>query len=326
MNKNKGVGIAILVAVIAYITNMLFVSQEISIGSSTLALILGSIIAYYVPNIEEGGKWMINIIMPVAIILLGFGLNLTAFFVPEIGLIGLTAAFITALTSFIVCYVIGKYLKLDLETCVALGTGGAICGNSAVVAVSPGLRLREERVAVILAIINLLGLITFLILPLLSSLLGLSEEQGGIWAGSVIHAVPQAVAAGETIGSEAMVIATAVKLSRVSLLLFIVPLCVLLGNRINKEKWWQDNDNVAIPYFVPGFVIAAILSTWVLPDSLAEILALIGKYLLLPLLASVGFFITKESMKDAGGAILLVGIIATILMLISSYTTIIILS
>ena len=77
MNKNKGVGIAILVAVIAYITNMLFVSQEISIGSSTLALILGSIIAYYVPNIEEGGKWMINIIMPVAIILLGFGLNLT---------------------------------------------------------------------------------------------------------------------------------------------------------------------------------------------------------------------------------------------------------
>ena len=326
MNKNKGVGIAILVAVIAYITNMLFVSQEISIGSSTLALILGSIIAYYVPNIEEGGKWMINIIMPIAIILLGFGLNLTAFFVPEIGLIGLTAAFITALTSFIVCYVIGKYLKLDLETCVALGTGGAICGNSAVVAVSPGLRLKEERVAVILAIINLLGLITFLILPLLSSILGLSEEQGGIWAGSVIHAVPQAVAAGETIGSEAMVIATAVKLSRVSLLLFIVPLCVLLGNRINKEKWWQDNDNVAIPYFVPGFVIAAILSTWVLPDSLAEILALIGKYLLLPLLASVGFFITKESMKDAGGAILLVGIIATILMLISSYTTIIILS
>ena len=52
----------------------------------------------------------------------------------------------------------------------------------------------------------------------------------------------------------------------------------------------------------------------------------IGKYLLLPILASVGFFITKESMKDAGGAILLVGIIATVSMLISSYATIIILS
>jgi len=120
------------------------------------------------------------------------------------------------------------------------------------------LRLKEERVAVVLAVINLLGLITFLIVPLLSSILGLSEEQAGIWAGSVIHAVPQAVAAGETIGGEAMVIATAVKLSRVSLLVFIVPICALIGNNINKEKGEHIKIG-SIPYFVPGFVIAAIL-------------------------------------------------------------------
>jgi uncharacterized integral membrane protein (TIGR00698 family) len=325
MSKNIGISIAIIIAIIAYFTNMVLSSQEISIGSSTLALILGSIIAYYIPNTENGGRWMISMIMPIAIILLGFGLNLSTFFVPEIGLVGFAAAFITAITSFMICYVVGRYLKLDLETCVALGTGGAICGNSAVVAVSPGLKLKEERVAVILAIINLLGLITFLLLPLLTTILGLSEEQGGIWAGSVIHAVPQAIAAGEAIGPEAMVIATAVKLSRVSLLVIIVPLCALLGNRINKEDGGGTSVGT-IPYFVPGFVIAAILSTWVLPTNLTDILAVMGKYLLLPLLASVGFFITKESMKDAGGAILLVGIIATVSMLVSSYTTIIILS
>ena len=254
-----------------------------------------------------------------------FRAKLNYFFVPEIGLVGIAAAFTTAITSFIICYFVGKYLELDVETCVALGTGGAICGNSAVVAVSPGLKLKEERVAVILAIINLLGLITFLLLPLLSSVLGLSEQQGGIWAGSVIHAVPQAIAAGETMGQEAMVIATAVKLSRVSLLVIIVPLCALLGNSINKEN--GENTKIGtIPYFVPGFVIAAMLSTWIIPDNVTEILAIIGKYLLLPILASVGFFITKESMKDAGGAILLVGIIATVSMLISSYATIMILS
>ena len=268
---------------------------------------------------------MINMVLPISIILLGFGLNLTAFFVPEIGLIGVAAAFTTAITSFIMCYFVGKYLDLDIATCVAIGTGGAVCGNSAVVAVSPGLRLKEERVAVILAIINLLGLITFLLVPLLSSILGLSEQNGGIWAGSVIHAVPQAIAAGETIGQEAMVIATAVKLSRVSLLIIIVPLCTILGNRINKEN--EEKTTIgSIPYFIPGFVIAAILSTWILPDNISNILAIIGKYLLLPLLASVGFFITRESMKEAGGVILIVGIISTIAMLISSYATIIILS
>ena len=325
MSKNIGISIAIIITVIAYLANMFLSSQDFNVGSSTLALILGAIIAYYIPNTEDGGRWMISMVLPISIVLLGFGLNLTTFFVPEIGLVGIAAAFATAITSFIICYFVGKYLELDVETCVALGTGGAICGNSAVVAVSPGLKLKEERVAVILAIINLLGLITFLLLPLLSSVLGLSEQQGGIWAGSVIHAVPQAIAAGETMGQEAMVIATAVKLSRVSLLVIIVPLCALLGNSINKEN--GENTKIGtIPYFVPGFVIAAILSTWVIPDNITEILAIIGKYLLLPILASVGFFITKESMKDAGGAILLVGIIATVSMLISSYATIIILS
>ena len=325
MSKNIGISVAIIITVIAYLANMFLSSQDFNVGSSTLALILGAIIAYYIPNTEDGGRWIISMVLPISIVLLGFGLNLTTFFVPEIGLVGIAAAFATAITSFIICYFVGKYLELDIETCVALGTGGAICGNSAVVAVSPGLKLKEERVAVILAIINLLGLITFLLLPLLSSVLGLSEQQGGIWAGSVIHAVPQAIAAGETMGQEAMVIATAVKLSRVSLLVIIVPLCALLGNSINKEN--GENTKIGtIPYFVPGFVIAAMLSTWVIPDNITEILAKIGKYLLLPILASVGFFITKESMKDAGGAILLVGIIATVSMLISSYATIIILS
>ena len=325
MSKNIGISVAIIITVIAYLVNMFLSSQDFNVGSSTLALILGAIIAYYIPNTEDGGRWMISMVLPISIVLLGFGLNLTTFFVPEIGLVGIAAAFATAITSFIICYFVGKYLELDVETCVALGTGGAICGNSAVVAVSPGLKLKEERVAVILAIINLLGLITYLLLPLLSSVLGLSEQQGGIWAGSVIHAVPQAIAAGETMGQEATVIATAVKLSRVSLLVIIVPLCALLGNSINKEN--GENTKIGtIPYFVPGFVIAAMLSTWVIPDNITEILAIIGKYLLLPILASVGFFITKESMKDAGGAILLVGIIATVSMLISSYATIIILS
>ena len=325
MSKNIGISVAIIITVIAYLGNMFLSSQDFNVGSSTLALILGAIIAYYIPNTEDGGRWIISMVLPISIVLLGFGLNLTTFFVPEIGLVGIAAAFATAITSFIICYFVGKYLELDVETCVALGTGGAICGNSAVVAVSPGLKLKEERVAVILAIINLLGLITFLLLPLLSSFLGLSEQQGGIWAGSVIHAVPQAIAAGETMGQEAMVIATAVKLSRVSLLVIIVPLCALLGNSINKEN--GENTKIGtIPYFVPGFVIAAMLSTWVIPDNITEILAIIGKYLLLPILASVGFFITKESMKDAGGAILLVGIIATVSMLISSYATIMILS
>jgi len=325
MNKNIGIISSIIIGSLAYIINNQLVNLGVGVGASTLALIFGALFANLTTNVEEGGKWMIKLVMPMAIILLGFGLNIRSFFEPEIGHLGLFVMLITASTSFITCYIIGKYMKLDLETSLALGTGGAICGNSAVMAVSPGLKLKEEKVGVILAIINLLGLITFFTIPVLSKVLNLTEEQGGIWAGSVIHAVPQAIAAGETIGPEAMVIATTIKLSRVSLLVIIVPLCAIIAN--NKIKVEGQRFEIGkIPYFIPGFVLAAVLSTWLIPVDLADNLASLGKLLLLPLLASVGFFINKESMRGAGGPILLVGILATICMLISSYLTIIIFS
>jgi uncharacterized integral membrane protein (TIGR00698 family) len=325
MSRKIGIICSIIISIIAYLMNNVFIDLEINIGASTLALIFGAISANLVPNIEKGGKWMIKIIMPLAIILLGFALNLTSFLKSDIGYLGLIVVMITAITSFMTCYFIGRYMKLDLGTSLALGTGGAICGNSAVIAVSPGLKLKEEKVGVILAIINILGLITFFSIPILSKILNLTEEQGGIWAGSVIHAVPQAIAAGETIGPEAMVIATTVKLSRVSLLIIIVPLCAIIAN--NKEKMEGEKFKIGrIPFFVPGFVLTAILSTWLMPTEISNHLSSLGKILLLPLLASVGFFINKESMKDAGGPILVVGLVATVCMLISSYLTIMIFS
>ena len=325
MSREIGIICSVIISIIAYSMNNVFIDLDIKIGASTLALILGALSANLVPNIEKGGKWMIKIMMPLAIILLGFALNLTSFFGSDIGYLGLIVVIITATTSFMACYFIGKYMKLDLETSLALGTGGAICGNSAVIAVSPGLKLKEEKVGVILAIINLLGLITFFIIPVLSKLLNLTEEQAGIWAGSVIHAVPQAIAAGESIGPEAIVIATTAKLSRVSLLVIIVPLCAIIAN--NKTKLEGEKFKIGtIPYFVPGFIITAILSTWFMPTEISNQLASIGKILLLPLLTSVGFFINKESMKDAGGPVLIVGLIATVCMLISSYLAIVIFS
>ena len=325
MDRKFGIFCAIIISLLAYLTNIFFNDLDINIGASTLALVMGAILANFTSNTEKGGKWMIKVIMPIAIILLGFGLELTSLLKSEIGPLGLFVVIITAVTSFMACYFVGKYLKLDLETSLALGTGGAICGNSAVIAVSPGLKLKEEKVGVILAIVNLLGLITFFTIPVLSKLLNLTEEQAGIWAGSVIHAVPQAIAAGESIGPEAIVIATTVKLSRVSLLVIIVPLCAIIANN-NTNVEGEKFKIGTIPYFVPGFIITAILSTWLMPTEVSNHLASVGKILLLPLLASVGFFINKESMKDAGGPVLIVGLIATICMSISSYLVIVICS
>ena len=78
MDRKFGIFCAIIISLLAYLTNIFFNDLDINIGASTLALIMGAILANFTSNAEKGGKWMIKIIMPIAIILLGFGLELTS--------------------------------------------------------------------------------------------------------------------------------------------------------------------------------------------------------------------------------------------------------
>ena len=319
MDASRGITAAIAIGVVAFAIDYLLGEKALfSPGASTLALILGALAAIWVSDVEPGGKWMTTQVMPIAIVLLGFGLNLDLFLDPDVGVIGLSVAVGAATSCFLSSYLIGKFMGLDLGTSMAVGAGGAICGNSAVIAVAPSLRLSEEKYGVILAMVNVMGLFTFLFIPILTTVLGFNQIEGGIWSGAVVHAVPQAVAAGESIGDEALIIATAVKLARVSLLILLVPYCAWLGRRISVEETASDT-GFPVPYFVPGFVIAACLTTWVLPESIAVNLTELGKLMLLPLLAAVGFFINKKSMQNAGGPIFLVGLLSTLLMVGVSY-------
>ena len=319
MAEKRGIAIAMAIGGLAFFVDDFLQGQGwFSLGASTIALILGAIVATGFADVEPGGIWMTKHVMPVAIILVGFCLILAMITHPDVGPIALSVALGAALSCLLSSYLIGKFMGLDLGTSLAVGAGGAICGNSAVIAVAPSLKLSEEKYGVILAMVNVMGLCTFILIPLLSAILGFSEIEGGIWSGAVVHAVPQAVAAGESIGEEALVIATAVKLSRVSLLIVLVPVFAWIGRRIDTEEV-EANSGFPVPYFVPGFVVAACLRTWVLPESITDDLEEMGKYMLLPLLAAVGFFINKKSMQNAGGPVFLVGLLSTVLMVGVSY-------
>ncbi len=318
-DKKIGIIFALVLGIIAYVVNTILINADFfTPGAATIAFLLGICASIRRDDLIHGGKWYVNSLMPIIIIFLGFGLNLKLIIKPEIGILGILTVISTVILSFSVCYFLGRLFKLELGTIVALGAGGAICGNSAVVAVAPSLKMKEENVAMVLAVINILCLVTFLLIPIIALNIGMNEIDAGIWAGSVIHAVPQTIAAGDAIGPEAMVISTAVKLSRVSLLVFIVPFCAYIGNKINPSESIEKN-KTGIPYFIPGFLFAAALSTWFLPQNLIEILIAFGKYLLLPMMASVGFFISIDNFKESAAPVFITGAIATISMVVVSF-------
>ena len=102
--------------------------------------------------------------------------------------------------------------------------GMAICGNSAILALSPIIGARHRETAYAVSTITIFGLIGVLVLPVLGRLLGLSDAAFGTWAGLAVNDTAQVVATGYAYSAPAGDVATVVKLTRN---LAILP--VLLG-------------------------------------------------------------------------------------------------
>jgi uncharacterized integral membrane protein (TIGR00698 family) len=292
-------------------------SDLFSPGTSAIAMFAGMGVALATGWDFPGGRVVIRRLLPVFIVLLGFELNLSVLGGAEIGVVGVAAIAATVFTSFIVAAVVARFLGASAPSGAALGAGGAICGNSAVLAVAPSLRLKHEDIAVILAAINLLGLAMFFVVVAVSDALQLDPIAAGIWAGSAIHAVPQAIAAGEAIGPEGLAVATAVKLSRVSLLVIVVPLFGVLGRRLSPDQAsdigptsWETA--LKLPLFVPGFILAVVVGNLLLPDQAADGIGYGGRLILLPVLAAVGLAVTRTTLKQTGGRVFLVGVLSTV--------------
>jgi uncharacterized integral membrane protein (TIGR00698 family) len=281
-------------------------------GSSSIALFAGMAIALITGWDFLSVRSVIRVILPTAIILLGLGLDLSGMQASEIGLTGVAAILATAVMSFGIAFLSAKWLRVPLPIAMTIGAGGAICGNAAVLAVAPLVRLKHEEVAVVLAAINLLGLSLFVVVVGVTNVLGMDPAAAGIWAGAAIHAVPQAIAAGEAIGPDGQAIATAVKVSRVSLLVAVVPLFSVLGRRIRSgqpdaNRAAGRRSGLGVPWFVPGFVIAAIVGNLLLPGQASDVLSEGGRVVLLPVLAAVGLGVSRSTLRQTGGRVFIVG-------------------
>ena len=319
---NRGVALCIILGAIAYLLDDWLRSSDLfSLGSGTLAFIFGGICAQLFTGVRPGGDWVVKKILPITIVCLGFGLDLTLLFGDEAGRIGLMIGVTSAFFCLISSVFIGRALGMATESSLAIGCGGAICGNSAVVAVSSPLRIRQEALAIILATINILGVVTFISIPIFATIIGLEEASAGIWAGSTIHAVPQAISAGEAIGGEGVIMATTIKLSRVALLVLIIPLCAIVGGSSEKGNR-LENPLSKIPYFLPGFILAAGLSTWLMPEDYSDTLAVTAKISLAPIMASIGFFLTIEGVGNEGAKIFAIGAISSAAMVVFSLISI----
>lgn len=209
-----------------------------------------------------------------------------------------------------------RLLGLSRELAVLTSVGSAVCGAAAILATEPVTRARQQDVAVAVATVVLFGTLAMFSYPLIYSAAGLPPSAFGVYIGSTVHEVAQAVAAGQSIDEVAMRSAVVAKLLRVMLL---APVVLMLGALLFRDRGATEDGaggGIAVPWFVFGFVAAAgINSAIALPDFLLTGIRLASQLLLALGMAALGIKTHWSSIRRAGAKPLLLSALLFALLL-----------
>ena len=238
-------------------------NRVVPLSALTVGILVGVLLRLCVvlpARVEPGIRWTLHYLLRAGIVLLGFRVVVQDLL--SVGVGGLLLVTTAVVSTIVLAVALGRLLKLPDTLSVLVGCGTGICGASAVVAVDGVIRAREQDVACAIAMVTVFGTIAMFAYPAIAPHIGLSEAAYSAWAGSSIHEVAQAVAAGFAFDEAAGVQVSLYKLSRVALL---VPACAVLA------LWWRwraasggENDRAApFPLFVALFVVVVGINSGV---------------------------------------------------------------
>jgi len=286
------------------------------IGGPVFGIVLGIIINNTIGKPKwsaNGVKFTSKKILQWAIIVLGGSLSLTQ--VWKTGFQSLYVMLFTLSFAFISAYGFGRLLNIPFKLTSLIGVGTAICGGSAIAAVSPIIEAEEMEVAYSISTIFLFNIIAVLIFPPLGHLLGFSDTAFGLWAGTAVNDTSSVVAAGYAFSNQAGSYATIVKLTRTTM---IIPISLIFAvvMALKKKKTSQVESTVnysfksIFPWFILGFLLASMLNTLGLfkGDTISYISST-GKFLIVMALTAVGLSADFKKMLKTGLKPLFLGLI-----------------
>lgn len=276
----------------------------------TAALIMGLLGVLIFGNpYPQLTKTVTKYLLQFSIIGLGFGMNFTK--VMEAGKDGFVFTLLTIGTAIGLGFIIGKLLKVDRLISYLISVGTAICGGSAIAAISQVVEADENDVSVSIGTVFILNAVALFIFPAIGHHFNLSQEQFGIWAAIAIHDTSSVVGAAAHYGNEALMTATTIKLARA---LWIIPLAIITSVIFKKQSRVS-----AFPWFIIFFVVASIINTYLhLPDEFGSRVLTFSKIGFSLTLFLIGMGITPAKLKAVGFRPLLQGVILWVIILVSS--------
>ncbi|KAH3759201.1 UPF0324 membrane protein [Pelomyxa schiedti] len=230
------------------------------------------------------------------------GLVLMAVYFPsllQLGLPGIVVSWpvtlaVLSLTWFVSTLPFFRPVRPPLSMCMSCGV--AVCGNSAVVAVTPVVKASKLDTTLIISILTLGSLPMMILLPPFCKLVHMSERVAGAWFGGSLDVTWAVYAASHSISNECHEVASVVKMIQNSLIGFItasVSIYWIWTGRDEKPNSEQERNSdateksplitprgqisfrqfvqklwVGFPKFLFGFLIISLLVSYVEPPVL----------------------------------------------------------
>ena len=295
----------------------------IGLSSLTLAILLGMVLSNtvypaFAQRLDVGVSFAKGQILRLAIMFYGFKLTLTQ--VSSVGMPAIMADALVLTSTFLLTYWLGtRWLKVDKQTTLLIGSGASICGAAAVIAAEPVIKAEAHKVTIAVATVVVFGTVAMLLYPFLYHLgwlqPWLNAQQYGIYTGSTIHEVAQVVVAGNAINTEVGDTAVVTKMIRVMMLApFLLVLSFALttdsGDKDNKPSIMARMQQVKIPWFAFIFIAIVLLHTWVpMSEGFERSMVMLDDVLLTMAMFALGLTTHLSAIKQAGIKPLILGAI-----------------
>ncbi|MBK0422072.1 putative sulfate exporter family transporter [Leucobacter sp. CSA2] len=282
-------------------------------GTALPAILLGVLIA---AAWRPGARWTQGItfsskmLLQIAVVLLGAQLSLGS--IAVVGGRTLPVLIASLAVAWLGASLIGRLLRVPRRERTLIGVGTAICGASAIAAISPVIRAKSAEVSYAVATIFTFNVLAIAIFPAIGHALNMPPETFAVFAGTAVNDTSSVVATASIYAPAVLGVAVTVKLVRT---LAIIPISVFLAAQEARRE--TDGSPLTarrvfsfIPWFLFGFLAIATLNTVIgFPAAVTETLTTGSTLLITVAMAGIGLSTNFGAIRRAGWRPLLLGAI-----------------
>lgn len=323
LSKNgAGLSVCLVISIVSWYLGSFFPV----VGAPVFAIFIGMMLHHFLTaykQLDAGLTYSSKKLLQYAVVLLGFGLNISQVF--AVGKSSLPVILSTISIALIVAYLFQRFFDLDTKLATLIGVGSSICGGSAIAATAPVIHAKEKEVAQAISVIFFFNVIAALIFPTLGTWLHLSNEGFSLFAGTAVNdtsSVTATASAWDSLyQSNTLEAATIIKLTRT---LAIIPITLFLSYWQSRQESHKQSFQIkkVFPLFILYFILASLLTTLLtslgISSSFFAPLKQLSKFLIIMAMSAIGLKTNLITMVKSSGKSILLGALCWIAIILTS--------